>query len=202
MCVLFFCCYFVVFNKAVQLLPQTSLGLSIWFRVTLNHVIFGLPEGLFLDFDYFSLQSFNWHLVARGAQFLISYSTWIRVFIVPKLVRISSNTICSSQCRPLFIVVPKAVSELPSQHWTKRAKIFRWYCARLKNRLPEIFETAGFPAKVYLCALGQHCVTNFLVQCCLRRIWTTLTRQYSYAMLFQHGQHCSSMVANLYQWNW
>ena len=27
------------------------------------------------------------------------------------------------------------------------------------------------------------------VQCCLRRIWTTLTRQYSYAMLLQHGRY-------------
>ena len=27
------------------------------------------------------------------------------------------------------------------------------------------------------------------VQCFLRRIWTTLTRQYSYAMFVQHGRH-------------
>ena len=58
-----------------------------------------------------------------------------------------------------------------------------------QKQLPDIFETAGFPAKVYLCALAQHCTSNFLVQCCLRRIWATLTRQYSYAMLSQHGRH-------------
>ena len=27
-----------------------------------------------------------------------------------------------------------------------------------------------------LCGLGQHCTNNFLVQCCLSRIWTTMTR--------------------------
>ena len=32
-----------------------------------------------------------------------------------------------------------------------------------------------FPAKACLCTLGQHCTSNFLVQCCLRRIWRTLT---------------------------
>ena len=44
-----------------------------------------------------------------------------------------------------------------------------------------------FPAKPCLSALGQYCTSNFLVQCSPRRIWTTLIRQYSYAMLSQHG---------------
>ena len=48
---------------------------------------------------------------------------------------------------------------------------------------------AYFPAKTCLCTLVQHCTSNFFVQCCLRRIWTTLTRQYSYAVLSQHGQY-------------
>ena len=38
-------------------------------------------------------------------------------------------------------------------------------------------------------AVGQHCNGNFLVQCSLRRIWTALTRQHSYAMLSQHGRY-------------
>ena len=42
-----------------------------------------------------------------------------------------------------------------------------------------------FPAKRWLCGLSQHCTSNFLVQCCLRRIRTTLNIQYSYAMLSQ-----------------
>ena len=46
-----------------------------------------------------------------------------------------------------------------------------------------------FPVQSCSWAMGQHCTSNFLVQCCLRRIWTTLTRQYSYAML-----SCPSMV--------
>ena len=33
-----------------------------------------------------------------------------------------------------------------------------------------------FPAKTCLCALSQHCTSNFSVQCSLRRIWTTLTK--------------------------
>ena len=78
---------------------------------------------------------------------------------------------------------------LPSQHWTERAKIVRWYSAQLKSRLPGKCQTAGFPAKVFLCALGQHRASNFLVQCCLRRIWKPLTRQYSCTMLNQHGHY-------------
>ena len=40
-----------------------------------------------------------------------------------------------------------------------------------------------------MCTLVQHCASNFLVQCCLRRIWATLTRQYCYPMLSQHGRY-------------
>ena len=93
-----------------------------------------------------------------------------------------ASSYCHSQSRPLFIVVPQAINELSMQHCIKRAKIVRWYCTRLKNRLPDIFETAGFPAKVCLRALVQQCTSNFLVECCLRHIWATLTSQYSYAM--------------------
>ena len=67
-----------------------------------------------------------------------------------------------------------------------------------------------FPAKTCLCNLGQHCTINLHVQCCIRRIWATLTRQYSNAVfapawsiqhcigyfshkscLFTMGQHCT-----------
>ena len=97
------------------------------------------------------------------------------------------NTNCTRQCWLLFIAGLQAANELPRQHWTKRAKIDRWYCTRFKNRLPAIFETAtGFPAKICLGALGQYCTSNFLVQCCLRRICSILTRQYSYAVSSQH----------------
>ena len=40
-----------------------------------------------------------------------------------------------------------------------------------------------FPAKTCLCALRQHCTSNFLVQCCFRLIWTTLHRNTSCSML-------------------
>ena len=46
-----------------------------------------------------------------------------------------------------------------------------------------------FPAKTRLSALNQHCTSNFLSQCCLRRICTTLTGQYSYALWSQHGRY-------------
>ena len=46
-----------------------------------------------------------------------------------------------------------------------------------------------FPAKTCLCALDQHCTSYFLVQCYLISIWTTLTGQYSYAMLSQQGRY-------------
>ena len=38
-----------------------------------------------------------------------------------------------------------------------------------------------FPSKSLLLAQGQYCTSNFLVQCCLRRIWTTLSIRFSYA---------------------
>ena len=107
----------------------------------------------------------------------------------------------SIQCRPLLIVGLQAVNELRSQHWTKRAKFFRLYCTWLKSRLPNIFETTtGFHAKPCLWALGQHCTTKFLVQCCLRLICSTLTRQYSYAVSSLHGrQNCCQPWANIAQ---
>ena len=38
-----------------------------------------------------------------------------------------------------------------------------------------------FPSKSLLCPHGQYCTSNYLVQCCLRRIWTTLRLRFSYA---------------------
>ena len=94
---------------------------------------------------------------------------------------------CSSQCRALFIVVPRAVNELPSQNWTKRGKIVWWCRTRLKTG-HETFEIADFPEKVYLCALDQDCTSNFLVQCCLNRIWKALTRLRTVG---KHFLHCA-----------
>ena len=51
-----------------------------------------------------------------------------------------------------------------------------------------------FPAKTCLSALGKHCTSNFNVQCSLRRISATLTRQYSYAMLSQYGGYNIALV--------
>ena len=51
-----------------------------------------------------------------------------------------------------------------------------------------------FPAKACLSALGQYCTSNFLVQCSLRYIWATLTKQYSCVMLSQHGRYKISQV--------
>ena len=38
-----------------------------------------------------------------------------------------------------------------------------------------------FPAKACLCAQSQYCTSNFLVQYCPRRTWTTSCVRYSYA---------------------
>ena len=38
-----------------------------------------------------------------------------------------------------------------------------------------------FPSKSLLRAQSQYCTSNFLVQCCLRRIWTTLSIRFSNA---------------------
>ena len=88
---------------------------------------------------------------------------------------------CSSQCRSLLILVPKVVNKLPSQHWTKRPKIVQWHSTPLKTDYQRYLKQPVFLRK-YVCAFEP----TFLVQCCLRRIWTTLTKQYSYTMLFQH----------------
>ena len=49
-------------------------------------------------------------------------------------------------------------------------------------------------AKTCLYALDQHCTSNYLVPCCLRPVWTTLTGQYFYAMLSQHGRYNITQV--------
>ena len=46
-----------------------------------------------------------------------------------------------------------------------------------------------FPSKSLLRAQGLYCTSNFLVQCCLRCIWRTLSIQFSYAMFSQLGRH-------------
>ena len=51
-----------------------------------------------------------------------------------------------------------------------------------------------FPAKTCLGTLGKHYTSNFNVQCSLRRISATLTRQYSYAMLSQYGGYNIALV--------
>ena len=35
--------------------------------------------------------------------------------------------------------------------------------------------TDYFPPKTCLCAMGQHCISNFLVPCCLKSTWTTFS---------------------------
>ena len=55
-----------------------------------------------------------------------------------------------------------------------------FFCATLAQA--DKYNIIGyFSAKTCLCALRQHWTSIFLVQFCLRHIWKTLTRQYSYA---------------------
>ena len=52
--------------------------------------------------------------------------------------------------------------------WANIGKeIFRAWLAQSRSRQHCI---AYFPVKTCLYALGQHCTSNFFVQCCLRRI--------------------------------
>ena len=83
--------------------------------------------------------------------------------------------ICSIQCRLLFV---KIVNELPSQHWTKWPKNVQWYSTRY-------IWNSRFSCK----SISVRFDLTFLVKCCLRCTWTTLTKQYSYAMMFQNGRH-------------
>ena len=95
-CVLFFYYYFVVFHNIILAARSNSWLHWYWYR-SFSHVVFGLPArfflsvGLFKDFDYFSLWSFNWYLITRGVQFKISWSTLNSSFNCLKLVRINSN---------------------------------------------------------------------------------------------------------------
>ena len=50
----------------------------------------------------------------------------------------------------------------------------------------------SFPAKKCLYAPGQHYTSSYLVQCCLRRVWTTLNGQY--CILSQHGRYNIAQV--------
>ena len=81
-----------------------------------------------------------------------------------------------------------------SRKWTPKPKLNkkRQDCLvvsnPVKNRPRDIFEIADFPEKVYLCALDQDCTSNFLVQCCLNRIWKALTRLRTVG---KHFLHCA-----------
>ena len=59
---------------------------------------------------------------------------------------------CSSGCWPFFIIVPQAVNELPSQHWTKRARIVRWYCARVKKTSHKTYLKQPVSLRKHICA--------------------------------------------------
>ena len=54
----------------------------------------------------------------------------------------------------------------------------------------------SFPAKLCLYALGKHCTSNYLVQCCLRCVWTVLTGQHVHVIFLcnfdpeRSGHHC------------
>ena len=71
--------------------------------------------------------------------------------IKPQTIFIVVSCSYSSQCRPLFIVAPQAVSKLPSEDWTKRSKIIRWYFTRLKTGYQTHLKQPIFQRK-YICA--------------------------------------------------
>ena len=84
----------------------------------------------------------------------------------------------SSQCQPLSIVVLQAVNKLRSQHWSKRANIIWWYCTRFKKTVHQTYMEQSVFLRKYICALWVNIA-----------VWKTLTKQYSYAMLFQNGRY-------------
>ena len=67
--------------------------------------------------------------------------------------------------------------------WTKIVRVI-FYCnvdsGRSRQHCIWLFSSEKMTMR-----LGQYCISNFLVQFCLRRIWATLIIQYSYAMLSQ-----------------
>ena len=131
----------------------TIMGILISFNVTLLTTV------------YRNIEMIDWHWQS------INHSSYLIYFWYNFFDSANETNVYKIKLRrlywPLFIVVLQAVNELPSQHWTERAKIVWWYCTPLKIRLPDKFQRASFP-----CTLGKHCLGNFLVQCCLRRIWT------------------------------
>ena len=127
---------------------------------TLVNVIHSLMPSALL-FDSVQCTQQKYHITT--AHFCHRKKILIKRVVTNEIPLLLTVCYCSSQRQPLFIVVPLAVYEPPSQHWTKRVKIVPWYCTWLKNRLPDTFETASFPAKVYLCTLAQWCTNNFIV---------------------------------------
>ena len=68
-------------------------------------------------------------------------------------------------------------------------KFLRRYCfcngqvivlCNLGPSIPKQNFVGYFPSKSLLRAQFQYCTSNFLVQCCLRRIWTTLSIRFFY----------------------
>ena len=66
--------------------------------------------------------------------------------------------------------------------WANIAQVIIFLCnvSQARSRVDFI---GYFPAKRWYFALGQYCQSNFVVECCLRHIYTTSARWYSYAML-------------------
>ena len=132
-----------------------------------------------------NLQKRSWNYFACSP--FISQLLWKKIEL-----RDRNQNYCSSGCRPLFIVVPQAVNELPSQHWTKRAKIVRWYCARVKKTSYETYLKQRVFLRKHISAnwaniaqvsslndvvsdlFGQHWIFNVPMQCCPSLIDSTL----------------------------
>ena len=74
-----------------------------------------------------------------------------------------TQSMCSSQFQPLFIVVLQFVNKLPSQHWTKRPKIVPRYSNRLKTDYQTYLKQPVFMRK-YICTLWANISCAMLSQ--------------------------------------
>ena len=118
-----------------------------------------------LDFWNFSWSTFSVNSMLLLRSFVSVFTDLISFIVISRLplIRLSKCFCCFSDSS-LNISLIKVVN-LSSLKY-----VLSLLFAILNKR-----SFKRFLAKVYLCALGQHCASNYLVQCCLRCIWITLT---------------------------
>ena len=99
---------------------------------------------------FYSLLSPRYSLLLTCYSLLVTLYSLLFIGAVFHFIHVSVNVHC-------YPAIRKETPELTLSEKFQDCSVTQY---PVKSRLPDIFETAGFPAKVYLCALSQHCLCN------------------------------------------